>query len=176
MVKQEKIDKVENIKNIFKSSKGLIFTDHSGIKAEDSVKIRNRLADIEAYIKIIKNTLALIAANEVFEGMDLSGILKGPTSIIVSGGSIVSTAKLVKEFLKEFESLKVKGGIFENRFLDSKIIERIANLPGREVLLVNLLSLLLSPISKMVNTLNAIPGNLVIALDAIKKQKQNISN
>ena len=176
MVKQEKIDKVENIKNIFKSSKGLIFTDHSGIKAEDSVKIRNRLADIEAYIKIIKNTLALIAANEVFKGMDLSEILKGPTSIIVSGDSIVSTAKLVKEFLKEFESLKVKGGIFENKLLDSESIERISNLPGREVLLVSLVSLLQSPISKMVNTLNAIPGNLIIVLDAIKKQKQIISN
>ncbi len=61
-VRQDKIDRVEEVKTIFESGRGLIFTDHSGIKAEDSVKIRNRLADIDAYIKIIKNTLALIAA------------------------------------------------------------------------------------------------------------------
>jgi ribosomal protein L10 len=74
LVRQDKIDKVSNIKSIFQSGKGLIFTDHSGIKAEDSVKMRNSLADIEAYIKIIKNTLALIAANEVFENIDLTEI------------------------------------------------------------------------------------------------------
>lgn len=176
MVKQDKIDKVSNIKFIFQSGKGLIFTDHSGIKAGDSVKIRNRLADIEAYMKIIKNTLALMAANEVFENIDLAGILKGPTSIIVSGQNIVSAAKLVKEFSKEFESLKIKGGIFENKLYGSEGVERLASLPSREVLLTNLASMLQSPIGNLVNVLGAIPRNLVMVLDSIRKQKENLNN
>jgi large subunit ribosomal protein L10 len=176
LARQDKVDKVSNIKFIFQSGRGLIFTDHSGIKAEDSVKMRNRLADIESYIKIIKNTLALIAANEVFENIDLAGILKGPTSIIVSGQNIVSTAKLVKEFSKQFESLKIKGGIFENKLYGSEGVERLASLPSREVLLTNLASMMQSPISNLVNLLSALPRNLVIVLDSIRAQKENLSN
>jgi large subunit ribosomal protein L10 len=174
-IRQDKIDRVEEVKTIFKSGRGLIFTDHSGIKAEDSVKIRNRLADIDSYIKIIKNTLALIAAGEVLEEVDLSGVLKGPTSIIVSGENIVSTAKLVKSFTREFESLKVKAGIFENKLFSAADIERLAILPSKEVLISALAGMLQLPISRLVNALSGVTRNLVVVLEAVRQKKETIN-
>ena len=131
-VRQDKIDRVEEVKTIFESGRGLIFTDHSGIKAEDSVKIRNRLADIDAYIKIIKNTLTLIAAQKVLEEMDLSGVLKGPTSIIVSGENMVSTAKLVKNFTKEFESRELRQVYLKTSFLVLQILKDLQSCPAKK--------------------------------------------
>ncbi len=174
-VRQDKVDRVEEVKTIFESGRGLIFTDHSGIKAEDSVKIRNRLADINAYIKIVKNTLALIAAGKVLEETDLSQVLKGPTSIIVSGENMVSTAKLVKNFTKEFESFKVKAGIFESKLFNAADIERLAILPSREVLISTLAGMLQLPMNRLVNTLSGITRNLVVVLEAVRQKKESIN-
>ncbi|MFA5015617.1 MAG: 50S ribosomal protein L10 [Actinomycetota bacterium] len=175
MAKQEKIDKVGELKEAFKNSHGLIFTDHSGLKAEDAVKVRNKLVEVNSYLKIIKNTLALIAAKDVFEDLNLEEVLKGPTSIVISGEDMISTSRVVENFSKDLELLKIKAGIFENRLLSPEEIEKFASLPGREALLTNLAITIKSPIIMLVNVLSTLTSNLVLVLSAIKdiKSKAN---
>ncbi len=173
MAKQEKIDKVGELKEAFKNSHGLIFTDHSGLKAEDAVKVRNKLVEVNSYLKIIKNTLALIAAKDVFEDLNLEEVLKGPTSIVISGEDMISTSRVVENFSKDLELLKIKAGIFENRLLGPEEIEKFASLPGREVLLTNLAITIKSPIIRLVNVLSTLTSNLVLVLNAIKDIKSN---
>lgn len=175
MPKQEKVDKVNELKEVFKSSHGLIFTDHSGLKAEDAVVVRDKLVEVNSYLKIIKNTLALIAAKDVFKDLDLEEILKGPTSIIVSGEDMISAAKVIENFSKDLEVLKIKAGIFEGRLLNPEEVGRFASLPGREVLLTNLAISIKSPVVGLVNILNALIMNLVLLLDAIKEKKRNVN-
>ncbi len=172
MIKEEKKEKVEDIKSVFESGSPIIFTDHTGLKAENMFKIRNKLADADAYIKIVKNTLALLAAGQVHADMDLSQIFTGPTSMIVSGENIVISAKLVKEFVKEFDTFKVKGGIIENKIVGSEAIERLSSLPSREVLIAQLLGVMMNPAARLVTALSGVPGNLVAVLDAIRQQKE----
>ena len=176
MAKQEKINKVEELKGIFKDSRGLIFTDHSGLKAEDAVRVRDKLVEVNSYLKIIKNTLALIAAKNVFKEMDLEEILKGPTSIVVSKGDMASAAKVIENFSKDLDTLKVKAGILENKLLNSEEVEKFASLPGREVLLTNLAVSIKSPIIRLVNILNALNRDLVCILNAIREKKERNIN
>ncbi len=175
MAKQEKIDRVGELKEAFKNSHGLIFTDHSGLKAEDAVKVRDRLVEVNSYLKIIKNTLALIAAKDVFEDLNLEEVLKGPTSIVVSGEDMISTARVLENFSKDLEVLKIKAGIFENRLLSPEEIEKFASLPGRDVLLTNLVIAIKSPITRLVNVLSTLTSNLVLVLSAIKEIKRNVN-
>ncbi len=175
MPKQEKVDKVDELKEIFKNSHGLIFTDHSGLKAEDAVVVRDRLVEVNSYLKIIKNTLALIAAKDIFKDLNLEEILKGPTSIIVSSEDMISAAKVIENFSKDLEVLKIKAGIFENKLLNPEEVEKFASLPGREVLLTNLVISIKSPIIGLVNILNALIRNLVVLLDAIKEKKRDVN-
>jgi large subunit ribosomal protein L10 len=175
VVKQEKVDKVGELKEAFKNSQGLIFTDHSGLKAEDAVKVRDRLVEVNSYLKIIKNTLALIAAKDVFEDLDLEEVLKGPTSIVVSGGDMISTAKVLENFSKDLDVLKIKAGIYENRLLGPEEIMKFASLPGRDVLLTNLVISINSPITGLVNVLSTLTSNLVLVLSAIKEIKRNVN-
>jgi len=176
VARQEKIDKVNELKEIFKNSYGLIFTDHSRLKAKDAVVVRDKLVGINSYLKIIKNTFAIIAAKDVFKDIDLEEVFKGPTTIIVSGEDKVSTAKQIKGFSKDLDALRIKAGILENEFMDPKKVERIADLPGEEVLLANLIVSMKSPISKLVNVLSALTRNLVVVLDTIREKKENNSN
>jgi len=148
LAKKEKIDEVNELREIFKSDCGLIFTDHSGLKAEDAVRVRDRLIEINSYLKIIKNTLALIAAEDVFKDINIKEILKGPTSIVVSSKDIISTAKVISDFSEELDALKIKAGILENKLLSSEEMEKLAKLPSRELLLASLMISIKSPIVK----------------------------
>ena len=171
MAREEKINKVDELKEIFKKSYGLIFTDHSGLKAGEAVAVRDRLVEANAYLKIIKNTLAVIAAKDVFKDLNLEDVLKGPTSIVVSGEDIISTAKIIEEFSKELDALKIKAGIFEKRLLSAEEVDKFASLPPREVLLTNLVISIKSPMIKLVNVLGALPRDLVSVLNAIREKK-----
>ncbi len=176
MARQEKINKVDELKEIFKGSYGLIFTDHSGLKAEDAVVVRDKLIEINSYIKIIKNTLAIIAAKDVFKDLNLEEVFKGPTSIVVSGEDIISTAKIIEEFSRDLDTLKVKAGILENKLLSAEEVSKFAGLPAREVLLANMIVSIKSPIIKLVNVLSALTRDLVLILNAIRVKKEANAN
>jgi len=172
VVKKEKKEKVEAIKGLFSESSGLIFTDHTGLSVEGSVVVRDKLAENDAYLKILKNTLALIAAKEIFKDIDLEDILKGPTSVVASKEDIADTAKIIKDFEKEHGTLKIKGGILEEKVLSAENVTKIAGLPSKEVLLTNLAVTMNAPITKLVMALAGLPRNLVMVLDGIRKQKE----
>jgi large subunit ribosomal protein L10 len=174
--KKENIDAVENLKKIFAENECIIFTDHTGLKAQDAVAVRDKLVEKESYLLIIKNTLGLIAAREVFSHIELDEILDGPTSIVVAKKDMVSTAKVLKEFSKELKVLNIKAGILDNELIDTGSIEKIADLPSREALLVQLVTAVQSPISGLVNTLSGITRNLVMVLDAVRSKKESMTN
>ncbi len=176
MPKKENIDAVASIKTVFEKNEGLIFTDHSGLKAQDAVNVRDKLIEADSYLKIIKNTLALIAAKEVFSDIEFEEIFKGPTSIVVAEKDIASTAKVVKDFSSELKALNMKAGILENKLVDADTIKKIASLPSREVLLVQLVTAVQAPISGLINTLSGLSRSLVVVLDAVRAKKESMTN
>ncbi len=171
MVKKEKKEKVEGIKKIFSEHAGLIFTDHTGLSVEGSVVVRDRLAENNAYLKIFKNTLALIAAKDVFAEINLEDILKGPTSVVTSSEDLAEAAKIIKDFGKDNDTLKIKGGILNSKVLSAESVSKLAELPSREVLLTSLAVSINAPITKLVLALSALPKNLVMVLEQIKREK-----
>jgi large subunit ribosomal protein L10 len=172
LIKEEKKSKVQDIKDVFESGKAIIFTDHSGVNAESTYSIRNRLNDVEASLKIVKNTLSLIAAGEAYDDLNLEGIFKGPTSLIISEENVVKAAKLAKDFQREFESFKIKGGLIDGRLFNAEEVLRFATLPPREVLIAQLLGVMMNPLTGLVTVLSGVSRSLVVALDAIRKQKE----
>ena len=176
MPKKENIDAVSSIKAIFEKNEGLIFTDHSGLKAQDAVNVRDKLVEADSYLKIIKNTLARIAAKEIFSDIELEEIFTGPTSVVVAEKDIANTAKVVNFFSSELKALTIKAGILENKLVDADTIKKIASLPSRETLLVQLVTAVQAPISGLVNTLSGLSRNLVMVLDAVRVKKESMTN
>jgi len=173
---KEKIEKVKEVREIFRNSSNIIFTDHRGLKAEDAVQLRDNLADVNSYLRIVKNTFMLLAVRKVYSEIDFSEIFKGSTSMVVSGDDVISTAKIIRDFYKKSEALRIKAGILENKLVGPESIEKLANIPGREALITNFIILLKSPITKLVNTLGGVTRSLVVVLDAIKREKEKNDN
>jgi large subunit ribosomal protein L10 len=175
LIKNEKSNKVSAIKEEFLNNNGLFFADHSNIKTSQSVVIRDRLYEAEATLMILKNTLASIAASEAFKDIELGDILKGPTSVIASHKDLIATAKILKDIIKEFDVLKLKGGIIDGKFINASQASMLANLPSKEVLISQVISGIASPIYMLVSVLNNLPQKLVMTLSAIQKEKEKVN-
>lgn len=173
LVKQSKIDKVKEIVDLFTDKDGILFTDHTGLKAQDAVMVRDRLVEAGSNLMIAKNTLSALAAKEYFKDLDIEEVFEGPTSIVTCSQDTIETIKILVGLRKDLETLKIKAGIFEDQVLTTKQINKMAKLPPREQLLGQVVVTLNSPISKLVNTLNAMTSNLVMVLEAIRKEKEN---
>ena len=172
MLKKDKIGKVEEIREIFKNADNIIFADHSGLKAENTFSIRNDLASLDATLRIIKNTLAIRAVSQVYSGTDFTEVFKGPTSLIICGKNVVAAAKLIKNLTRDFETLKIKAGILEGKLYGSDLVDRLASLPSKEVLIAQLLGILQNPLTGLATVLNRLPQNLSLVLDAVRHQKE----
>ena len=94
----------------------------------------------------------------------------------MSHEDIISTAKVLKELIKEFEVLKIKGGIIDGKLVDADTVNKLASLPSREILISQFMFNLASPIYTLVNVLNNLPKKLVMTLAAIQKEKEKVNS
>jgi large subunit ribosomal protein L10 len=64
------------------------------------------------------------------------------------------------------------GGVLEGKVVTKQQLEALASLPGREVLLAQVVGTMAAPLRNLVSVLSAPSRNLVNALDQIRKQKE----
>lgn len=103
----------------------------------------------------MKNTLVR-RATAAAELTELDEVLTGPTAIAFSADDAVAPAKIISEFAKKNDALKVKGGVVEGRVVGVDQIKALADLPSREGLLSMLLSVLQAPVRNFALAVKAV--------------------
>ncbi|NMA62162.1 MAG: 50S ribosomal protein L10 [Firmicutes bacterium] len=174
MARPEKVAVVKEIQDRISQSQGAVLTDYRGLDAGQMTALRKELRDAGVEFKVLKNTLTILAAQEL-DMDDLIPLLNGPTAIAFGYDDPVAPAKILSEFAKTNKVLEIKGGILEGKVLDPEGVKSLADLPSREVLLSMVLRGMQAPIAGMVNVLQGNIRNLVYALEAVRKQKEEAS-
>jgi large subunit ribosomal protein L10 len=121
--------------------------------------------------KVVKNTLVkkALAGNSWVER--LNPALKGMTGVAWSYEEPSAAARIVKDFVKENEKLKIKAGLLEGTVLDGKAVEsQLASLPNKDEARAMLLATMLAPAQNFVRLLNA-PGQQMVLLLNAKQRK-----
>lgn len=170
MNKEEKIRVVSELQDKFQKATGIVFTDYRGLNVEEITGLRNVLRESSLEYRVIKNTLAKIAA----EGTSVDSakdILSGPVGIAVGYDDPVLLAKKVLEFSKKNNKLEIMGGIIEGGLCTPEQVKTISELPSREIQLSMLVGAMQSPLSKMASALNATLSRFIYALEALKNTK-----
>lgn len=166
--KEQKGKILESLKEKIGLQKVVLFVDLAGVKVKDLSGLRKKLRQIEAKLTVAKKTLAKIALKE--KGIDVdTKKLQGEIGFIFGFKDQVLPAKAVYDFAKYNKNMKILGGLFENKLIDTDEVNTLALLPSREELLGRLVGTIAGPMS---GTLNVLQGNirgLVYALSAIKK-------
>jgi large subunit ribosomal protein L10 len=164
-----KVDAVKEITSDLKSCDVYYFVDYRGLTYAESAELRARLVKVDASLKVVKNTLAKIAAAEAgVQGLD--ELLQGPTAIVYCKGDPAKVAKTIQDFIREKKKAAIRGGKLERSVLAAADVDKLATLPSREQLIAQLVGTLAAPLSGLVTVLNGPIRGLVVIVGQIQNQ------
>ena len=150
---------VAEIKQKLTEAQSVVLVDYRGLTVAEVTELRKQFRAAGVEYAVLKNSLVGIAAKEVgIEGLD--SILEGPTALAFGMTDAVAPAKIIAEFAKKNDKLKVKAGILDGAILDVAGVEKLSAIPSREVLIAKIMGSMMSAVSKF-----------VYVLEAIRKQK-----
>ena len=169
MPTEQKKKTVEDFAKQVQGSKGLVVTGFKGLKTVEFNEMRQKLRPVQGEYRVVKNSLTRIALKNA--GLeDLAKALEGPSAIVIERGDPLATIKVIFDFAKTHENVKINGGVFEGKVLTGAELKAIASLPSREVLLAKLLGTLQAPMVNLVSVLQAPVRDLVSVLDQVAKK------
>ena len=164
MPTEEKVQQVDEIKQLMESCTIAISTDYSGMAVGALSDMRRVLRERGVRFRVIKNSLAYLAA-EAADRPSVKSIIEGPTGMAFGFGDPVEPAKTLVDFIRSTRApLKIRGGILGERVLTDAEVNALALLPPREQLIARLLGQLVAPITGLVYTLNAPISGLATVL------------
>jgi large subunit ribosomal protein L10 len=159
---QEKIESVEQLRGRLTGVKTVLLTEYRGLTVSQLSDLRKQLRSVSAEYKVIKNRLARLALSP--ELIEVKGLLKGPTGMIISKDDPVAVAKALHTFAKTNQALVIKAGYIEGRMLQPDGLKALADLPSREALRAQLVGTITGPLTQLVSLLQAPQRELVYVL------------
>ncbi len=150
----------------------IVFSEYRGVKAPQLTALRRRLRAANSELKVVKNTLARIAAAQSGKSV-LAESLTGPMAVTFGYGDVADPVKVLIGSQVEAEGLTVKGGLLGNKLYGREQILSLATLPSREVLLGRVLGQMNAPITLLVGALaSPIRGVLGVLQARIKQLEE----
>lgn len=160
-VLEEKKALVASLVEKIKNSPAGVLVDYKGINVEDDTKLRRELRAAGVEYTVLKNTMIRFAAKELgFEGLDEH--LNGTSALAISmTEDPIAPAKILGAYAKTHENFTIKAGFLDGAVVSADEVNRLANMPSKEVLIAQVLYSFNYPIMQ-----------LAIALDAIAKKAE----
>ena len=149
--KQIVADVTEKLKNAVAG----VVVDYRGISVEEDTKLRKQLREAGVDYFVVKNTLL----GRAIEGTDLAemkNVLEGTTAIAISKEDHVAAARILKKFADEHENFSIKAGFLDGKCISLDMVDSLAKLPSREVLLATVLGAFQAPMAAFARAVQAI--------------------
>lgn len=166
-----KIDKVSELTEKMGAAKALFVADFTGIDVATVSELRDELRQAEVEYQVVKNRLAIRAAEAAGFG-DLSQHFTGPTALAFASDDPVAPAKILQKYADDDGKIGIKSGLVDGQVIEADQVKQLASLPSREELLAKAVGSIQAPISGFHGVLSGLLRNLVGALGALEKQKQ----
>jgi large subunit ribosomal protein L10 len=162
---------VEKLREDLEPGGHLILAEYRGLTVDQLSQFRKKVRAVSGKVRVMKNTLVRHAVHGT-EKDALNDLLTGPNALFFTKEDPVPLVKIITDASKDFESVKVKGGVVEGRPVSPEEIFRIADLPSREQLLGKILGSVSAPLQGFMNVCQGVTRNLVHVLEAIRKEKE----
>lgn len=171
MPRPEKVQAVAEIKERIEGARAVFLTEYAGLSVKDQQTLRRELRANGAEFKVVKMTLARLAAEEL-DNDEFNELLIGPTGLTFSDEDAVTAAKTLKDFAKEHDVFVIKGGLLGNEFLTPETISQLAEIEPREVLLAKFAGAMKAPMSNLAGLVAALPRNAASMFSQLLEKKE----
>src|SRR5436189_2113823 len=169
MNRDQKAVVIAEVASQIKEAQAIFAVDYRGLSVRQAADLRGRLIEIDANLRVVKNTLTERAADQI-GAEPLKQFLEGPTAFTFVHGDPVLAAKALAGFRREAQLPQFKGGWMDGKELSIEDIEALSRLPSLDVMHGQLVAMIASPLSGLVRTLNALLSGIAIALGQIQEQ------
>ena len=158
MNRKQKEELVESLHKTFLNSQSVIVTHINGLTVSETTNLRSSMRNSNCKFKVTKNKIVKLALkNTKFEHLD--SLFTGPTAI-GSSEDTIAPAKVLVDFSKESEKIKIIGGGFETKSLSVDEINNLASLPSLDEVRSKLIGLLMAGPTKLVRTIKEPPSRM----------------
>ncbi len=153
--KKQKIEAVELGSRELALSNIAIIADFTGLTVNDVNTLRKSLKAAGIKFAVVKKRLLTFIFKSVGIEFDPKAFT-GQTGVAFSPKDVLISSALIQGFAKKNQMLKIMGGfdLKSKAFIPAVDIQRYGNLPGREVLLGQLVYMLAYPIKSLLFVLN----------------------
>jgi large subunit ribosomal protein L10 len=162
----EKARTIEQAKEWYSKSVGVVFTDYRGLKVKEMQQLRTNLRAKGGELHVIKNTLFRVAAGEDLANMP-DELHNGTTAIAFVFGNETDCTKALLDYARINKALKVKGGFFGGKAFNAKEVEALSELPPRDVLIAQVIGAIAAPLSNLVGTIEALYADPIRVIGAV---------
>lgn len=146
---------VAELSAALKDAKMTAFAEYKGLTVQNIQELRKEAREAGVQIKVVKNRLVRVAMKDVdiLKDTDTSS-LKGQLIYAISSDDEIAAAQVLGKFAKKFPEMKLVGAFVDSgEVMDTETVTTLAELPGKDQLIGQIVDTLLSPI-------NAIAGGL----------------
>lgn len=148
----------------------LIAAEYSGMTVAQLTTLRKTARESGMYMRVVRNTLA----RRALEGTKFASMqdsLVGPLILAFSNDDPGAAARLMQDYAKKVDKLKVMALSLGGDTLPGSALARIASMPTRDQAIAQLLGTMNAPITQFVRTLAEPHAQLVRVLAAVGRQK-----
>ena len=169
MPKQEKVERVAELKERIEGSDALLLTEYRGLSVSEITELRRSLAEGGTKFQVVKNTLMRRAVNDAGVA-ELEVLLEGPSAVAFVEGDPVAAAKSVVDAAKQYPTLVLKGGFMDGKMLSADDAKALASLESRDVMLSKIAGLMKSEMSKAAALFVGAQSKFLSLLEAYKEK------
>lgn len=150
--KQRKEELIAQYVEWINQSQAVMLTEYTGLSMKNIDDLRSKIREAGGEFHIVKNTLGKVAINQV--GLELpEDLLVGSTAAAFAFKDAPSVAKVIADFAKESDFVKIKAGYLDGNIIGPDEIMALAELPPLPIMRAQLLGVLMAPASKLARTL-----------------------
>jgi len=169
ITKDKKKQLVKDLVDKLKKQKAIVFFGYTGLKVDQFQELRSRLRQEGIDCQVIKKTLIDLALEKAnLKVPDKIKKIPGQIALILGYEDEIIPAKILYDFAKGNEEVKIVAGIIQGDYLGNEAIISLAQLPSKQELLSKLVGSISSPISGLVNVLQCNLRKLVYILKSSK--------
>ena len=158
MNRKQKEELVKNLHETFLNSQSIIVTHLNGLTVSETTNLRSNMREANCKFKVTKNKIAKLALKKTkFEHLD--NLFIGPTAI-GSSEDAIAPAKVLFNFTKKTEKIKIIGGGVEKKSLTLDEISNLASLPSLDEVRSKFIGLLMAGPTKLVRIIKEPPSRM----------------
>lgn len=166
--REQKKEIVKDLIDKLSRQKAVVFFDYTGLKVNQFQEVRAKLRKQKIDCQVCKKSLIDLALEESgFKDVSVKK-LPGQIGLVMGYDDEVLPAKILYDFSKDNENLKIVNGLIQGEYLEKESIIELAKLPSKQELLAKLVGNISSPISGLMNVFRSNLEKLIFVLKNVK--------